>query len=208
MTHISHGLVKLEEGSMSSRTGRVELYEDFYDKVLKKTVKDLKQRYQNWPGTKIRKIANEIVIGAIKFSMLNQDSNKDIIFDINKALEFEGDTCPYLQYTNARINSILKKVDKDKPNYELLKNPLEFKLVKKLSSYSEIIQKSQEKNSPHILTNYVLELARIFNEFYHVCSISKAEKGLKGSRTNIMLATQQILNNTFKLLNIPLPKEM
>ncbi len=208
MTHISHGLVKLEEGSMSSRTGRVELYEDFYDKVLKKTVKDLKQRYQNWPGTKIRKIANEIVIGAIKFSMLNQDSNKDIIFDINKALEFEGDTCPYLQYTNARINSILKKVDKDKPNYELLKNPLEFKLVKKLSSYSEIIQKSQEKNSPHILTNYVLELARIFNEFYHVCSINKAEKGLKGSRTNIMLATQQILNNTFKLLNIPLPKEM
>jgi arginyl-tRNA synthetase len=209
MSHISHGLVKWKDGSsMASRTGKVELYEDFYNKVLQKTIKDLKQRYQNWSEIKIKRVANKIVTGAIKFSMLNQDSNRDMPFDVDKALSFEGDTCPYLQYTNARINSIFKKSKKDIPDYNLLTKPLEFKLVKKLSFYPEIIQKSQEKNSPHILTNYLLELTRIFNEFYHACPINKAEKGLKGARINIMLATQQVLSNTFKLLNIPLPKEM
>ena len=147
-------------------------------------------------------------MGAMKFTMLNQHSNKDIIFDIDRALSFEGDTCPYLQYTNARINSILKRTTKEKPNYSLLEKPVEFKLIKKLSSYPEIVQKSKEKNSPHTLTNYTLELAHLFNEFYHSCHIINAKKGLKGARINILLATQQILKNTFELFNIPLPKEM
>ena len=208
MMHVSHGQVKLKDGNMSSRTGKVELYEDFYDKVLQKTIKDLKLRYNTWTKTKIEVIANKIVIGAIKFTMLNQDSNRDIIFDINKALSFEGDTCPYLQYSNARINSILKKIKPDKPNYKLIKEQVEFKLIKKLFNFPEIIQKSKEKNSPHILTNYILELARIFNEFYHSCPINHAEKGLKGARIEIIKATQQVLTNTFLILNIPLPKEM
>ena len=209
MTHISHGLVKLKDGSsMSSRTGKVELYEDFYENVLKKTIKDLKRRYSNWSGTKIRKTANEIVLGAIKFTMLNQDASRDIFFDIDKALSFEGDTCPYIQYTNARINSIMKKTKKEAPDYKLMKTQQELKLIKLLISYPETIKKSQEKNSPHVLTNYILELARAFNEFYHACPINKAEKGLKGARINLILATQQVIKNTFKLLNIPLPKEM
>jgi arginyl-tRNA synthetase len=208
MVHISHGQVKLPGGSMSSRSGKVELYEDFYNKILKKTTDDLKKRYKSWSKLKIEKIAKEIVMGAMKFTMLNQHSNKDIIFDIDRALSFEGDTCPYLQYTNARINSILKRTTKEKPNYSLLEKPVEFKLIKKLSSYPEIVQKSKEKNSPHTLTNYTLELAHLFNEFYHSCHIINAKKGLKGARINILLATQQILKNTFELFNIPLPKEM
>ncbi len=208
MIHVPHGQVKLKGGSISSRTGRVELYEDFYDKVLQKTIKDLKSRYKSWTKTKTERIATEIVLGAIKFTMLNQDSNKDIIFDMEKALSFEGDTCPYLQYSNARINSILKKVKADTPNYKLVKNKVEFKLIKKLSSFPEIIKKSKEKNSPHTLTNYILELARIFNEFYHSCHINQSEKGLKGARIEMIKATQQVFRNTFTILNIPLPKEM
>ena len=208
MIHVPHGQVKLKEGSISSRTGRVELYEDFYDKVLQKTIKDLNSRYKSWTKTKKEKIAKEIVLGAIKFTMLNQDSNKDIIFDMEKALSFEGDTCPYLQYSNARINSILRKVKTDTPNYKLIKNKVEFKLIKKLSTFPDIIQKSKEKNSPHILTNYILELARIFNEFYHSCHINQSEKGLKGARIEMIKATQQVFRNTFSILNIPLPKEM
>ena len=140
--------------------------------------------------------------------MLNQDSNKEIKFDIDKALSFEGDTCPYLQYSNARINSILKKVKPDKPDYNLLKGQTEFKLIKKLAGFSEIIEKSKEKNSPHILTNYLLELARIFNEFYHSYHINQSKKGLKGARIDMIKATQQVFTNAFSILNIPLPKEM
>jgi arginyl-tRNA synthetase len=209
MTHISHGLVKLKDGSnMSSRKGNVELYEDFYDKVLKKTIKDLKSRYKSWTKAKTEKIAKEIVIGAIKFTMLNQDSNKEVLFDIDKALSFEGDTCPYLQYSNARINSILKKVKPDKPDYKLVKMQIEFRLIKKLADFPEIIQKSNEKNSPHTLTNYLLDLARTFNEFYHSCHINQSKKGLKGARIEIIKATQQVFTNAFSILNIPLPKEM
>lgn len=209
ITHISYGLVKMKDGSsMSSRTGKVELYEDFYDRVLKKTIKDLKARYKSWTKIKTEKTAKEIVLGAIKFIMLNQDSNKEIKFDIDKALSFEGDTCPYLQYSNARINSILKKVKPDKPDYNLLKGQTEFKLIKKLAGFSEIIEKSKEKNSPHILTNYLLELARIFNEFYHSYHINQSKKGLKGARIDMIKATQQVFTNAFSILNIPLPKEM
>jgi arginyl-tRNA synthetase len=207
MKHISYGLVVGKDGKFSSRLGNVPLYEDFYEEVLNKTLKDLKKRYK-WSKTKLESTAKSIVLGALKFTMLNQDSNKEIIFDINKALSFEGDTCPYLQYSYARINSILKKVKKDTPKYNLLKKQVELKLIRKLSIYPEIIEKSKQRDSPHILTNYVLELARIFNEFYHSCHIIKAEKGLKGARMNLILATKQVLENSFKLFNIPLLKEM
>jgi arginyl-tRNA synthetase len=169
-SHISYGLVRLPEGKMSSRTGQNILYSDFKKEVVEYAKAEIKKRFQKIGEKELESRALAISIAAIKFSMLRQGTNKIIVFSKEDALSFEGDTGPYIQYSYARASSILKKSEK-KPEVRLAKNAKieekEALLIKKLAEFPGIVENSYKNMAPSTIANYSLELAHIFNEFYH-----------------------------------------
>jgi len=209
--HLSYELVMLKEGKMSSREGNVVLYRTFYGEMIKKALEEVEKRHKDWDRSKQKSTADKIALAAMKFGMLNQDNNKVIVFDINKALDFEGETGPYIQYAIARINSIFRKYGKkinEKIDYELLKKDEELVIVKLLNEFPEIIDKAIEQNKPMLLSNYLIQLAKAFNTFYHTCQILKEVEDLKNARLVLISSVKNVLENGLELLGISSLEEM
>ena len=138
-------------------------------------------------------------------------TNKSIIFDWDKALDFEGETGPYVQYAYARICSVLRKHNKkliEKVNYSVLNTKEEEKLISILSQFPEKVDESAEHYRVHIISRYLLDLAQSFNEFYHSCPILQAEKPVMNARLKLITAVKQILANGLNLLGINAPERM
>lgn len=207
--HLSFAEVRLPTGRMSSRTGENILYSDMKKELLDYAKKEVEKRHIDWTDKDIEKSTKIITIGALKFGMLNQNPNKLITFDPKQALNFEGDTGPYIQYTHARAHSILKK---KKPattfDTSLLKEKEELDLIKKLSYFPKIITAVSELYDPNQLATYLLELAHDFNTFYHKHNVLKANHDLRNARLAIVLSTMQILKNGLYLLGIESPEKM
>jgi arginyl-tRNA synthetase len=155
---------------MSSRTGQNILYSDFKKEVIDYAKKEIKKRFPKLGEKELEERALAISIAAIKYSMLKQGASKVLVFSKEDALSFEGDTGPYIQYSYARASSILKKSEK-KPEVKLAKDAKvaekESSLIKKLAEFPEIVENSYRNLAPSVVANYALELAHIFNEFYH-----------------------------------------
>ncbi len=200
--HVSYGLVRLPTGKMSSRTGENILYTDFKKQIVDFAKKRIKEREPKINKKEIEKRALSIGIAAIKYSMLKQDAKKSFIFIKQDALNFEGNSGPYLQYSYARANSILKKLKGKK----LSKKPIteihkyEFKLIKKISEFPEIINKAYTNLDPSLIANYSYQLAQVFNEFYHICPVIKAEN--QQFRTDIVKAFKNVMGNCLNLMGI------
>jgi arginyl-tRNA synthetase len=151
---------------MSTRKGDVVLLEDFLEKAINKAKKEISKR--KTPGN-----PKEVGISAVKYSILKNHPNKMILFNLDDALSFEGDTGPYLLYSYARASSILRKSkSKVKNDFKIseLKNK-EIELVKKLSEFPKIIESSYKNLNPSYLANYSYQLSKSFNEFYHECPV-------------------------------------
>lgn len=209
--HLSYELVMLKEGKMSSREGNVVLYRTLYEQITKKALEEVSKRHNDWNKEKQKNTANKIALAAMKFGMLNQDNNKVIVFDIKKALDFEGETGPYIQYAIARINSIFRKYGKklsERANYELLNREEELFIVKLLYEFPEIIKKAIEQNKPMILSNYLIQLTKAFNTFYHACPVLKESEDLKNARLMLIDGTRNVLENGSRLLGIEPLEEM
>ena len=192
---------------MSTRKGEVVLLEDFMNELKEKSKEEILKRDKSSNPEKVAKI---IGYGALKFTFLKVSSDKNITFDIEKSLTFEGDTGPYVQYSYARASSILNKSDikfaKIKP---FLSSNIEYQLVNKLSIFNYIIKTSIEQLHPHIITNYSLELAKLFNEFYHQCPvINESNKDIQAFRLALVQSTRQVLKNSLLLLGIECPEQM
>ncbi len=210
--HLSYEFVKLPQGMMSSRFGKVITYEEIKEKILKHSIKETEKRHTNWTNKKIEKTALDITIAAMKFDILKQSAKTVITFDLKKALKFEGFTAPYLQYTYARINSILKKfhsfnsklsqIDFDAMNFQ------EKQLVLKISKYPEIIKDSAENYEPSIIAKYLFELSQTFNDYYHTTPVLRTEKKLTIMRVQLLKAIAQTLKNGLNLLGIKTINEM
>jgi len=163
--HISHGMLRLPEGKMSSRTGKVITGESLIEKVeelVKEKIKDreLSEKEKN-------EIVEAVAIGAIKYSVLKQSIGNDIIYDFDKSISFEGDSGPYLQYAYTRANSVLEKAKREGVKASFRKTPKEItRLEKTLSYFPEVIEKSGKEYEPHFLVLYLTELAGIFNNYY------------------------------------------
>ncbi|MBT5338383.1 arginine--tRNA ligase, partial [Candidatus Falkowbacteria bacterium] len=128
--HVAYDFVTLPDGAMASRKGNVVTFSKFYNEIWKKTIEETKERHDEWPRDRIEAVASKIALAAIKFFMLKYDNNSVIVFDVKKALAFEGDSGPYLLYTLARINSILRKTKlKGKVDYSLLTDKTEKALI-------------------------------------------------------------------------------
>ncbi|MEA3379139.1 MAG: arginine--tRNA ligase [Nanoarchaeota archaeon] len=190
------------EGKMSTRKGYVVLLEYIMEEAEKKARAEIKKRHGNISD--LDKRAKIIAFGATRYTILKVSSDKNVCFDINKALSFEGDSAPYIQYAYARASSILKKSKLNPKNidFSLLNSPEEVKLIKALYNFQKVFQKALESYQPHLIANYVLELATLFNEFYHLCPILSQELEIKKARLYLLKAVKQVLKNALNLLGI------
>src|SRR3989338_669396 len=211
MKHLAYEFVKLPEGMMASRTGKVITYEELRSQALAKAVSETKLRHKNWPKNKLNEVAEKIVVGALKFEMIKVSADKIITFDIDQALRFDGYTAAYLQYTYARINSINKKAGKKESrtvNYNNLAEAKEAALAIKLAKYPEAVAAAGKNYDPAELAKYLFELAQEFNDYYHSVPVLKAEAEIRQARLVLIMAVKQTLANCLELLGIETAEEM
>ena len=210
--HLSFGMVFLPEGIMKSREGKVVDADDLMDEMASLAEKEIKKRHKGLSAKEISLRKEKIALAAIKFFLLRVDAAKDINFDPEKSISFEGETGPYVQYTFARAKSILRKAKKtsfENAKFGLLKEPVESGLVSLLSDFPSIVRKTAEHLSPHILCHFLIDVSEKFNSFYHAVPVLQAEnKELATARLALVAATAQVLKNGLELLNIETLEEM
>ncbi|HEY3475615.1 MAG TPA: arginine--tRNA ligase, partial [Anaerolineales bacterium] len=212
--HLSYGYVTLPEGAMSARRGRVALFKEVYDEAIKRVLAVESERSGNVPQAERVKIAEQIGIGALVYSMLSVDNNKDIVFDINAALSFEGRTGPYIQNAHVRANSILKKANAQASNpqpvtfdFQLTRHEIE--LIEQISRFPNTVQQAASEYRPLVMAAYAYELANAFHSFYHAVPVLQSEnENVKRSRLGLVSAAKQTLANALRLLDIRAPEVM
>ncbi len=205
--HVSFGLVKLPEGKMSSRTGENILYSNFLKEVTDFAKRRIKERTPKIKNNELEKRALIISVAAIKYSMLKQRSSKNIIFKKQDALNFEGDTGPYLLYSYARAGSILRKTKSKNKQFKIKQlNQNEIKIIKKLSQFPEVVLNAYSNFNPSLIANYSYHLAQIFNEFYHACPVIGSEQ--ESFRLALVKSFKHVLENSLNLLGIETLEKM
>ena len=199
--HIPHGMVRLSTGKMSSRKGNIIKAQDLLDQVKQSILK----RSHN------EKVAEQVALGAVKYSFLRSDISKGTTFDPEASLSMEGDTGPYLQYTYARFKSILRKTaisEKKLPAITKL-TPLERRLVLVLLRFSEIVEDAASLFSPSALVTYLHDTAMTANEFYHSHPVAQEkDESKKAFRISLSKAVTEILKQGLNILGISAPEKM
>lgn len=206
--HLFFGMVRLPSGKMSSRTGENILYSDFIKEVKDFSKKRIIQKSGKINKKELEKRAEILSIASIKYSMLKQSPNKNIVFKKEDALNFEGNTGPYILYTYARANSILRKAKlktSEKINIKDIEK-IENELLKKIQNFSEVVQNAYKNLNPSLIANYSYELAQLFNEFYHSCPVIGSEN--EEFRISLIKCFKQVLENSLNLLGIETLEEM
>lgn len=207
--HISFGLYRFKDiGKMSTRKGNVIHLEDVLNRAIDTIQKVIDQKNPELVDRK--KIAEQVGVGAVIFNDLLNDRTKNVEFDWDRALSFEGDSGPYVQYVVVRCKSILRKYNRNLPNkFDVeLESPEERELMLKLLSLDEVLVQSFKGFKPHILANYLLDVCRVYNQFYHKCRILDQEESLANARAKLVEATEVILIQGLKILNIQNPEFM
>jgi arginyl-tRNA synthetase len=201
--HLCYELVNLPTGKMASREGVVVLFEDVLAELEKHAKEETEKRNEKMDKKESERISKAIALASLKYDMIKTSPSKTIIFDWKAALDFEGNAAPYLLYTHARANSILKKAEKPESyDLSLLKEPHERALVKLISEFPEVVKKSAEDMRPHYVANFCYDLSTRFNEFYQFVPVLKAEKDLMRARLAIVEAAVQVLKNALNLIGI------
>lgn len=199
---VHYSFVLLTEGKMSTRNGAVVLLEDF----MKEAVERVKKRMIENNKKVDEYIAESIAYGAVKYAILKVDKEKNVTFNWESALNFEGDSGPYLQYSYARINSIIKKYGKELPSsahLSLLKTEVEYELVKELGNFENVVKKAIKEFSPNVIANYIYSVTKKFSSFYHECNVLNADsEELKKARLILISSVKTVLSNAFSLLGI------
>ncbi len=199
---LTFGMVRFPEGKMSSRSGANVLYSDFFGKVLGVARKGLEKR----GAEDIDDKAEKITVASIKYSMLKQNPRKTMIFDPRVDVAFEGDTGPYLLYSYARASRLLRKAQSKKAlKIEELED-VEFRLLKKIDLFEDVIGRAYSSLAPNLVANYCFELASDFNEFYHACPVLGGER--EGFRLAVVGAFRKTLGLGLDLLGIEKLEEM
>ena len=210
LVHLSYGMVHLPSGRMKSREGTVIDADDIMDEIAGMAEEELRKREHNLTQKELKQRAESIGLSAIKFFMLKMDATKDIIFNPEESLSFEGETGPYLQYTHARATSILKKATptKGKIDFNLLQAPEEMAVINLLSQFPNVLKDSAEHYKPHLVCHYLLALAQAFNGFYHAHPVLSNDKKQTASRLLLVKSTKQVLATGLTLLGIVPLNEM
>jgi arginyl-tRNA synthetase len=212
-SHLSYGMVDLPSGKMKSREGTVVDADDIVnemDETAEKLTTELGKLDTANEGD-AKKLFHQIGQGALKYFILKVDPKKRMLFDPNESINFQGNTGPFLQYTHARICSILRKAGEfdQSLSVEVEMNEAEREIVKLISEYSSIIQEAGKNHSPAVLANYLYELVKAFNHFYQSVPILK-EENITNRNFKLMVckSTGNVLKSGLKLLGIEAPERM
>lgn len=205
--HVEHGLYLDKDGKkFATRQGKTVFMKDILKEtfsLVKKTIKE-----KNPTLKKQEEIAKMIAVAAIIYGDLKSNRAHDMIFDLEKFTEFEGNTGPYIQYTHARAASILRKAGKYKTVSFPELTEKEQELIKIIAAFPETIGEAQKQLSPHILATYTFSLAQSFNDFYHSCPVLTEKEPLRTARLSLVEASKNTLANALALLGIQAPEEM
>jgi len=207
--HVDFGLIKFKGGKMSTREGKVILLEDLLGescKIAREIIEGKASDLENKA-----EVANDVGIGAIIFSELSTKRVKDVMFDWDEILNFDGETGPYVQYTHARLCSVLRKCGEEVTNeidYDVLKEDDELLLVKKLESFPLTIIRSAQHFEPSILSKYLLDLCSTFNRFYQHHRILIDDKEVKKARILLVDSVRQVIKNGLSILGLKAPERM
>ncbi len=204
---VHYSYVLLKEGKMSTRQGTVVLLEDFMREAAEKALQEIQKR-KLAKGNK-QKLAKIIGFGAVKFAFLRVSADKNIVFEWERALTFEGESGPYVQYAYARACSILKRARrKGKLDFALIKSAQEQALIAKCGAFPQVVADTVSTLQVHVIANYALDLAQTFNEFYHQCPVLHAPGDVKHVRIALVQAFVITLRNALHLLGIEAPTSM
>lgn len=213
LRHLSYGMVNLPEGKMKSREGTVVDADELIDKLSILALAEIRLKGREGLVEDAPDIAEKIALAALHYFLLQVSPTKDMIFNPDESLSFNGNSGPYLQYTAARINSLIAKASSDVLDMDadpkLLNRNDEWELCRKLGDFPDLVSRSAKILDPSILAVNLREIARDFSHYYHEVPIAKARnKALAAARLSLARAVLTVLKNGFKLLNIPFIESM
>lgn len=208
LVHVPFGLMKFSEGVMSTRKGKVVLLEDVLDKAKEIVLNTINKKNPELKDKE--KIAEIIGVNAIIFNDLKHDRIQDVVFDWKESFNFEGETGPYLNYTYARIISLIEKAGGvvEKKEFSLLKEKEEIEIAKHILLFPEIIEKVITYNKQNYLARYLLDLSQLFNTYYQNIKIIQKDKKLQNARISLVKLVGDILERGLLLLGMRVVKKM
>ena len=211
--HVPFGLVSMEDGTMSTRQGRVVFLEDVLNRAVEQTKQIILEK--NVTTENIDETAHDVGVGAVVFNELSNYRIKDYVFSWDKVLNFEGETGPYVQYTHARACSILRRAGEDtvkaaKKGFDTswITGESAHHLIKLLYALPEVVKEAGEKYEPSIVTRHIVDIAQGFNKFYHDEHILVEDEKEKTAKVALVLAVQTAIKNGLGLLGMKAPEKM
>jgi len=207
---VFYSFVSLPEGKMSTRRNLVVYLDDLVDEAVELAYEEVKKRRTDLTEERMRQIAEIVGVGALRYNVIRVQPEKQIVFKWEEALNFEGNSAPFIQYSHARCCSILQKAggysDWDE---NVLTSPQEMELVRMLARYPEVVLDAARQRRPHLIAMYAHEAAAALNQFYKACPVLKAETdALRNSRLALVDSSRWVLRNSLTLLGIAAPEEM
>lgn len=215
--HIPFGLVSLEDGTMSTREGRVVFLEDVLNGAVEKTREIIKEKNADASEADIDEIAKTVGIGAVIFQELSNNRIKDYVFKWDKVLNFDGETGPYVQYTHARCASVLRKAGDDvvkkaaalkDVDCNYLCSDSAYELAKLLYKFPDVVVDAGDKYEPSIVTRHIVDMAQGFNRFYHDEHILTDDEDEKIAKVALVIAAKDAIKNGLALLGMKAPERM
>ncbi len=213
--HLSYGMVELPEGKMKSREGTVVDADDLIEKMYQeaKETSDESGKLAQMPEEEKNRLYRTIGLGALKYFILKVDPKKKMLFNPKESIDFNGNTGPFIQYTHARICSILRKAEEQgleavlAPEAEL--SPKEVRLVKLISAYPQKLSEAADALSPALIANYCYDLSKEFNQYYHdTVILREPDRKLLGMRLVLISSLSSVLRRAMNILGIELPERM
>ena len=211
IVHVPFGLVSLEEGTMSTRAGRVVFLEDVLNRAIEETREIIREK--GVATDNIEETAKQVGVGAVVFNELSNNRIKDYVFSWKQVLDFNGETGPYVQYTYARCASILRNAGDDAndlsgfdPSY--ITGEAAYTLAKEIYALRDVIIEAGEKYEPSILTRHIVDMAQAFNKFYHDEHILTEDKDERKAKLALVVAAKTAIKNGLRLLGMEAPERM
>lgn len=209
--HFAYNLVTLPGYKMSSRRGHYITFDQVLDEAVQRAYEEVSKRSPMLTEEEKQKIADFVGIGAVRYSLVDVDASKSVVFTWDRVLNFETNSAPYVQYTHARACSILRKAarEPEKPGFELLNEKLERELVLALAGFPDMFIEATEYLKPNMIADYVNALADKFNTFYNALPVIKADsQELSDARIALTSAIQIVLHNALTLIGVVAPEKM
>lgn len=210
LVHVPYGLVSMEGGKLSTRNGNVIYAEEILHESIRKIYKIIEEKNPDLEDKET--VARQVGIGAIIFNDLYNQRIKDVVFNWDKILNFDGETGPYVQYTYARCASVLRKAGEvtipEEIDYSVLTDEVTMNLLKDITRFPGVVKDAAEKYEPFMISRFAVSVAQHFNKFYHDCQINVDDENIKMARLKVVSVTMRVIKDALELLGIECPEQM